>query len=162
EAFRDQLRKELLGFIDSATGRQVVSAVHTRDEVFAGPHADLAPDLTLELEDGGLVSIVAAEQADRPPAGPAGPRRPEGVFVARGPGMHKGVDLGTLSILDVAPLLLESLGVPSPADLEGRVAPGLFESRRAVRDGAAARSAAPVAAEPGDVDGVSLDPEAEK
>jgi hypothetical protein len=104
----------------------VVARVHTRDEVFAGPHKEMAPDLTLELADGGLISILASDVPFRSRAVASGTHRREGVFMARGPGLECGVRLPALSILDVAPLLLDSLDLEVPADMEGRVPAGAF------------------------------------
>jgi predicted AlkP superfamily phosphohydrolase/phosphomutase len=134
-AFRDALARDLRAVVDPATGAPVVARVHTRDEVFDGPCRELAPDLTLELVDGGLISILASDVPFRTRAVASGTHRPEGIFMARGPGLECGVRLEALSILDVAPLLLESLDLEIPADLEGRVPAGAFHPawRRARR-----------------------------
>ena len=121
ESLRDEILTRLSELRDPTSGEPVVARAWRREEVFAGPHLDLAPDLTLELEDGGLMSILAAETAVVPLAQPTGTHRPDGVFIASGPALRRGVALPRLSILDVAPLLLYSLGLAIPADLEGRV-----------------------------------------
>jgi predicted AlkP superfamily phosphohydrolase/phosphomutase len=121
EAFRNALVRELQSAADPVTGTPIISRVWTREEVFGGPYMDFAPDLTLELHDGGLVSILAAETPFKPRPEPTGTHRPEGIFIARGPGLHQGVRLPALSILDVAPLLLCSLGLEVPRDMEGVV-----------------------------------------
>ena len=87
----------------------------------------LAPDLTLALRDGGLVSILPSDVPLKPRPAPAGTHRPLGVFMMRGPGVRKGPTLRELSILSVAPTLLYSLGLAVPEDLEGRVPLELFE-----------------------------------
>jgi len=127
ELLRDRLIEGLHEVRDPLTGEPVVSQVWKREEIFAGPHLDLAPDLTLELQDGGLVSILASEMLVSPRPQPSGTHRPEGIFIARGPGLRSGVRLTPLSILDVAPLLLHSLGLPVSAELEGRVPTEAFE-----------------------------------
>ena len=48
--------------------------------------------------------------------------------MARGPGLKHGLRLGGLSILDVAPLLLHSLGLEIPADMEGTLPSAAFEA----------------------------------
>ena len=45
---------------------------------------------------------------------------------AAGPGIRRGARLSPQTILDVAPTLLYSLGLPVPEDLEGRVMVDLF------------------------------------
>jgi hypothetical protein len=105
----------------------VVEAVWRREDIFAGPHMELAPDLTVELTDGGLMSILAAESPVIPRAQPIGAHRPDGIFIAHGPTLRRGATLPTLSILDVAPLLLYSLALPIMSDLEGRLPVEVFE-----------------------------------
>jgi predicted AlkP superfamily phosphohydrolase/phosphomutase len=140
--FRDRLASELRAVADPATGQPIVARVHTRDEAFAGPYKPLAPDLTLELHDGGLISILASDVHYRSRQVASGTHRREGIFLARGPGIESGVRLNDLSILDVAPLLLHSLGLPVPADMEGRLPAAAFHPtwlrQHPVRSGAAA------------------------
>lgn len=121
EPLRQQLIEGLLGVEDPRTGDPVVTRVWKREDVFSGPHLDLAPDLTLELQDGGLISILASDTPVRPRSEPNGTHRPEGVFIARGPGLREGVELPQFSILDVPSLLLYTLGLPIPTEWEGEM-----------------------------------------
>jgi hypothetical protein len=57
----------------------------------------------------------------------SGAHRPVGIFGASGPGIRKGFDAGELSILDVAPTILYSLGLPIYKSFEGRVPQEIFE-----------------------------------
>jgi hypothetical protein len=98
-----------------------VSRIWTREEAFSGPHAALAPDLTLALHDGGLISILASDAVVKARVQPTGTHRPEGVFIAAGRPIRSGARVEQLSILDVAPLLLHSLGIPVPDRMAGRV-----------------------------------------
>lgn len=124
--FRHRLREALLDIRDPE-GQRVVTAVRTREEAFPGPLSDGAPDLTLTLRDGGFLSTVRSESVLTPRSLPVGTHRPEGVFLARGPGVVAGQRLRPLSVLDVTPVVLHSLDVPVPGDLEGRVPEGLFQ-----------------------------------
>ena len=60
-----------------------------------------------------------------------------GIFVANGPGIRRDLTLRELSILDVAPILLYSLGLAIPENIEGRVPLEMFEpsfrSRQPIR-----------------------------
>lgn len=143
--FRAELIEALYRFVDPATGEAVISRIWTREEAFPGAAAELAPDLTLMLRDGGLVSILPSDQVLRPRPKPVGTHRPVGVFLARGPGIRRGVALRELSILDVAPLALYCLGLGIPEELEGRVPLEIhepaFQARVPVRfESAAGRS----------------------
>jgi predicted AlkP superfamily phosphohydrolase/phosphomutase len=119
DAFRQRLADELRQATDPSSGGRIVSRVWTRDEVFDGPHKGLAPDLTLELADGGLVSILASDTPFMKRTETSGTHRRNGIFIAGGPGIERGARLSGLSILDVAPLLLHSLGLEIPAEMEG-------------------------------------------
>jgi predicted AlkP superfamily phosphohydrolase/phosphomutase len=120
EAFRARLRAELLAWRDPA-GRPVVTAVRTREEAYPGAAAGRAPDLVLTLRDSGFVSVMNAAAPLLPRAEVCGTHRPEGIFIASGPGIAPGETLGDLSILDVAPLVLGWHGIEAPTELEGSV-----------------------------------------
>jgi predicted AlkP superfamily phosphohydrolase/phosphomutase len=128
DGFRRRLAEELRQLVDPASGQPIVARVWTRDEAFEGPHKSLAPDLTLDLRDGGLVSILASDTPFMARAETAGTHRRQGIFIARGPGLRRGLRLGGLSILDVAPLLLHSLGLEVPAEMEGTLPTAAFEA----------------------------------
>jgi predicted AlkP superfamily phosphohydrolase/phosphomutase len=121
DSYRARMIDELMLVADPQTGERVVAKVWRREDIFAGPNADVAPDLTLELTDGGLVSILAGEAPVVVRDEPTGTHRPEGVFAARGRAVRQGEQVGELSILDVAPFMLYSLGLEVPAELEGHV-----------------------------------------
>ena len=127
ESFRDGLAQKLLGFKNPLTNAPVVKRVWTREEAFGKGRAPEAPDLTLELCDGGFVSLLNAPQPWRRREHVVGTHLPDGIFIAGGPGISRGVVLEDLSILDVAPTVLCSMGLPIPSDLEGHLSPGLFE-----------------------------------
>ena len=163
----DQIKAELLEVREPVSGEPVVAQVWKREEVFAGPCLNLAPDLTVVLQDGGLISILNSPEVVVPRPQPSGTHRPQGIFIARGPGLRHGTRLSELSILDVAPLILSSLSIPVPIEMEGRLpleafAPGFLQqrsTRRAAptRSGMAEAAALPLATQPD----VELSPEDE-
>jgi predicted AlkP superfamily phosphohydrolase/phosphomutase len=146
ESFRRELIESLRQFKDPVSGEPVVTQIWTREEAFSGARMESAPDLTLNLRDGGLVSILPSDVILKRRAEIAGAHRPNGVFVAAGPGIRRGVSTNSLSILDVAPLLLHGLGLSIPEDLEWRLPEAIFEheflSSRPVRFAARTRAAA--------------------
>jgi predicted AlkP superfamily phosphohydrolase/phosphomutase len=126
--FRARLVDDLERYRDPATGTPVVRRVLLREEAFPGPHTTLAPDLTLVLRDGGFASILKASTPLRQRSAVAGTHRPEGILIAAGAGIRPAPALlSPMSIVDVTPTLLYSLGLPVPADLEGRVLEDIFE-----------------------------------
>jgi predicted AlkP superfamily phosphohydrolase/phosphomutase len=127
ESFRRELIEKLLQFKDPENGQPVITRIWTREEAFSGERMSSAPDLTLSLRDGGLVSILPSDVILKPRKETSGAHRPNGVFVAAGKGIRRGISIPALSILDVAPVLLYSLGLPIPRDYEGRVPQALFK-----------------------------------
>ena len=160
-ALRAEIADGLRHVRNPRTGRPLVLDVLTRDEAFPGPHRDLAPDLFLVLDDGVAISILRSAEPWHHREHPSGNHAWQGVFVACGPDVPAGQQLDELSIVDVAPLVLYSLGVPIPGDMSGRLpeelfAPGRLALRPPVRTAPAAmQPASPVSA-------VTLDPEEEE
>ncbi len=130
ERFRNELASGLLDLRSPGNREPVVAKVWTREECFSGPYMDRAPDLTLGLRDGGLVSILSSDVAVKEKKWPSGTHRMEGILMARGPGIRRGERLDQVSILDVFPTMLYCLGLPIPEEAEGRVPLKLFEEAR--------------------------------
>jgi predicted AlkP superfamily phosphohydrolase/phosphomutase len=127
DGVRSLLMEQLAEFRDPTTGGSVVTHIRTREEAFAGSQMTMAPDLTLSLRDGGFISILRSDTVLKPRPEVVGTHRPEGIIMAKGPGIRRGVVIPALSITDVSPTLLYTLGLPVPTDLEGRVIDQLFE-----------------------------------
>ena len=127
EAFCRELIDKLKTVEDPETGERIVKRVMTREEAFPGAHNGQAPDLTLVMRDYSFVSILDKRPivCRRPEV--EGTHYPEGVFLANGPGIREGVTLPQLSIMDVAPTLLYSLGLAVPSDFEGSLPVGTFD-----------------------------------
>ena len=139
EAFRSKIAKELLEWRDPETGEQVITSVITREEAYPGAVMDKAPDLLITLRDRGFVSILNADRPLRPRAEVLGTHRPEGVFIAVGPGIEPGQRSEPIALVDVTPTVLYSLDLPIPSDLEGQVPTDVFSTafvaKRPVRAG---------------------------
>jgi predicted AlkP superfamily phosphohydrolase/phosphomutase len=126
ETLRSRLRDQLYQLTDPVTGGRVVHHVWTRQEAFPGDQMESAPDLTLSIRDGGFVSILKSDVVLKPRPEVVGTHRPQGIFIAKGPHIRQGVSLPVLSITDVAPALLYTLGLTVPSDLEGGVVEQIF------------------------------------
>ena len=80
------------------------------------------------LRDHGFVSVLRSDAAVKVRSRIVGTHKPNGVFMATGPGIRQGQSLDeTLSIMDVAPSLLYSVGLPLPADFEGELPLKVFD-----------------------------------
>ncbi len=126
-AVRDRVSDCLLSFTDPASGEPVVRSVTPRERLFGGRLLRWAPDLTLVLRDQGFVSVLKSDTPLRRRNEVKGTHRPEGVFVAAGPGIRQGHVSAPLSIVDVCPALAYSLGVRIPERLDGALPTDVFE-----------------------------------
>jgi predicted AlkP superfamily phosphohydrolase/phosphomutase len=126
EPFRRRIADELLQWRDPEGGEPVVTSVIPREEAYPGSMMEKAPDLLLTLRDHGFVSLLNADRPVRRRERILGTHRPEGVFLAIGPGIEPGRSETALDIVDVAPTVLYSLGLPVPSDLEGKVPARVF------------------------------------
>jgi predicted AlkP superfamily phosphohydrolase/phosphomutase len=151
EEVRDRVIEGLRELRFPGTDEPLFDLVERREAVYRGPMAGWAPDVVTRSK-GNRVAIakdldpgrwLRAQRHER------GGHSPDGILLASGPGVRKGVRLEGLAIEDVAPTLLWALGIPVPADLDGRVRTELFEEE-AVRANPVVRGApsAPAAAPP--------------
>jgi predicted AlkP superfamily phosphohydrolase/phosphomutase len=140
DALRTEIKEGLLAVRNPETGQCVVEQVLTREEAFGANCTGLPPDLTLVLRDHGFVSVLRSEVVVKSRREIVGTHHPYGIFIAAGSGIKQGVQIETLSILDVAPAVLYSLGLPVPIDIEGRFPseifePGVVAASPCIRDG---------------------------
>jgi predicted AlkP superfamily phosphohydrolase/phosphomutase len=125
--FRSELAHALEGVTDPESGDRIVSRVLTREEAFPGRQMDRAPDLTLVLRDFGFISTVRADAVVKRRPEVKGMHRYEGIFIAAGPGIRRGVEVDERSIVDVCPALLYSMGLEIPDDLAGVLPVQVFD-----------------------------------
>jgi predicted AlkP superfamily phosphohydrolase/phosphomutase len=130
-ALLDDLKAGLLAIPHPETGEPLVEKVLEREDLYEGPHAHLAPDLTVVLRDWRYRTIglhdFTTNKLISPSFGPTGDHRMEGVLIASGAGVRQGATLQPANLLDIAPTVLHLLGVPVPGDMDGRVLSELFD-----------------------------------
>jgi predicted AlkP superfamily phosphohydrolase/phosphomutase len=121
----DDLKAGLLAIPHPETGQPLVEGVYEAHELYDGPHARLAPDLTVVLKDWRYRTIglhdFTTHRMISPAFGPTGDHRMEGIFIGAGPAFQSGSVPCGADLFDIAPTVLHLLGVPVPADMDGRV-----------------------------------------
>ncbi len=160
EGFRNDLCRRLLQ-IRGLDGGPIITDVKKREEWFPGPFMTRLPDLILTLRNYGFISVLNARAPVIPRKQPTGTHHPHGVLLGTGPGIREGADAGMYNLLDMAPLLLHSLGLEIPAEMEGRFPTALYESAYLdsdpVRWGKAAGTPAPAPEPVAPADGAEMD-----
>jgi tetratricopeptide (TPR) repeat protein len=115
--------------------RRVVAATYRFHDLFLCRLMQLAgPDTAVVvISDHGFHSDhLRPKFTPRVPAGITVWHRPQGIFVAGGPGFKRDELVFGGRLLDVAPTILHWFGLPVGADMEGRVLEEVFETRRPV------------------------------
>jgi predicted AlkP superfamily phosphohydrolase/phosphomutase len=130
-SLRRDIKAGLMEITDPETKEPLVERVHEAEELYEGPHAHLAPDLTVVLKDWRYRTIglhdFTTNRIVSPAFGPTGDHRMEGILIASGPAFRPGAVPSAATLLDIAPTVLHLMGVPVPADMDGRVLEELID-----------------------------------
>jgi predicted AlkP superfamily phosphohydrolase/phosphomutase len=135
ETLRSEITDRLAELRHPETGEPVVARAWRREELYSGPAVELAPDIVLEpaldrgyaytfLSSGGqpgdaLRKLVEHERLGAKGGSMNGSHLPDGVLIMCGPDVGRGFHLEGAQLVDVAPTLMQVLGVEAPAGLDG-------------------------------------------
>jgi predicted AlkP superfamily phosphohydrolase/phosphomutase len=121
EEVRDSIVRELADITDPNTGKKIVRRIRSREEAYTGPFLSNFPDILFELDDGLGAGMT-------PDGSLFGKNHSHSIV----PGSHSGegavwlihqpphpVERGEADLMDVAPTVLDALGVACPAGLDG-------------------------------------------
>ncbi len=140
ETVRDEVIAALTA-LELPDGRPAFRSVRRREDVYEGPHAELAPDVVTEPADGVEFGI-SLERGDvvRTHKRPGGQHSPRGFVALAGPGVRAGATIEG-HIVDCLPTILHSMGLSVPEGLDGRVLLEAFDDGREVSTTGALESA---------------------
>lgn len=130
EKLREFLIKELNSLRDPDTGEPIIEGAYRREEIHHGEYAELLPDVVLDIgKRPYLVTerLAVSEILEPVHAQDSGRHRPDGIFVAIGPGIRRDTQISEVSIVDLAPTILHLLGIGVPDDMDGRVLTEILE-----------------------------------
>jgi predicted AlkP superfamily phosphohydrolase/phosphomutase len=121
---RHQVVEALQELVDE-TGQPMVSRFVYREDTYSGPYAEMGPDIHLELDHYKTIAFplfaTNGQIITNQIRGDSGCHRREGIFIASGSTVHKGVELQDANIADLAPTILHLLGQSVPTVMDGRV-----------------------------------------
>jgi predicted AlkP superfamily phosphohydrolase/phosphomutase len=125
EAVRDEIERLAYEFRDARTGRPLIGEVLRREEVYSGPYLERAPDLILRPKEPSDIFFGLADFGHRRTVAQvyrySGMHRDYGLLIMSGPGVRRGERIEGVSIEDLAPTILHTVGLPVPDDMDGRV-----------------------------------------
>ncbi|MBD3169639.1 MAG: hypothetical protein GF307_09175 [candidate division Zixibacteria bacterium] len=132
DKIRDDLRNKLLNISVPGSDEPVVDKVYFSEEIFNGLYARYAPDLVFVARNYsylGRQHIGPREAVTDISKEPSGFHRSNGIFICAGPHVRRDYNLMGSSLVDVAPTLLYSMGLPVFRDMDGRVLDEIFDDR---------------------------------
>jgi predicted AlkP superfamily phosphohydrolase/phosphomutase len=124
-----QIGEGLKTFVDADTGEPIVKDVFRPHQVYEGEQLADLPDMVVRWAESPAsmhravsspkFGVIPWPTPGRNPEGRSGNHRPQGMFIAVGPGINAGI-LPKAHILDLAPTVLSLLDQPIPVEMEGR------------------------------------------
>jgi len=131
ERVREDIIQRLLRLTDPENGKKVIQKVYRREEIFSGSYMNMAPDIVFETSNYSYECSEEIKNLLGPICEPLqkpvmGKHRRNGIFVAKGPFVQCGREIGNLSVYDVAPTILFMMDVPIPNYVDGRVLKEIF------------------------------------
>ncbi len=123
----DEIERGLAEVRHPETGERVSVRLYRKEEVYSGPFLGDAPEAIVVMDDyrtDVMAEVGFGALFDTRPVRSAN-HTPEGLFIARGPGILAGqrIDAG---LMDIAPTVVHLMGLPVPAETDGRVLTPLF------------------------------------
>jgi len=122
DAFCERLARELSALINADTGQPAVRRVLRTADIDAGPYLNDLPDLLVEWNTAAALDAVSSPRTGTVrvamPGLRTGHHRPQGFFVAAGPGIGPAEVAPAVSIMDLAPTIAGLVGVELP-DVDG-------------------------------------------
>jgi predicted AlkP superfamily phosphohydrolase/phosphomutase len=138
-----EISDKLMQIEDPSTGEKIVERVYRKHDIYSGDQVRSAPDLIIRWRDYATYTEKGLEAASRDDTGGlfagrhlnvessddplTGTHRIDGIFIAAGPTIRRSGEIDNLSILDLFPTILHTLGQPIPDDRDGRVIEEIFE-----------------------------------
>jgi len=133
ESVRDRVIAQALALRDPESGDVVIRAAYKREELYHGARLPNAPDIILHTDRAKYVSFGHADfgsnQLIEPSIGQTGHHTMDGIVILRGAGIPAESRIEGANIIDIAPTTLALMGLPVPAEMDGKVLFGA-ETRR--------------------------------
>ncbi|MBW2307683.1 MAG: alkaline phosphatase family protein [Deltaproteobacteria bacterium] len=125
ESIRDRIINGLTAWVDPATGLRPIRRIFRREEVYAGPYVETAPDLIVGCERGYRISWQTAlggmgklSVEDNPKAW-SGDHCVDPELVPGALLCNRPLKIARPRIIDIAPTILRQFGIPAPEAMDG-------------------------------------------
>ncbi|MGB0388804.1 MAG: alkaline phosphatase family protein [Ardenticatenaceae bacterium] len=132
EEVREEIISALLAERDDQSGQPVLNA-YKREEIYSGPFLEQAPDIIVTSDQywpNGLAGVgpfsnLYGSKIEHSPF-INGMHAMNGIFMAKGPHVRGSYAIDDANLIDLAPTILYSMGLPIPNDMDGKVLRDIF------------------------------------
>ena len=128
-----------MDLINPETGDQLVQEVFRPHKKYPGDHTDDLPDLVIKWVPGKDIKVMSSPEVgeirrDHLPDARTGAHQDVGFFLAVGKGIRhvdgQKEDLEQAYNWDVAPTILQYMGIPVPEDMDGKPMQDILQESR--------------------------------
>ncbi len=123
EGIRESIIKKLKEIRKPERGGFLNIKIYKKEEVYHGPYVDDAPDIFVEID--GIECLMQKEFYHKElfglPNKSSGTHRMDGILIIKGKGIKPNFTIKGARIIDIAPTILYSLGIPVQEDMDGRI-----------------------------------------
>lgn len=135
EEVRNKIIERALNYTDPASGERVFSKAFKKEDIYCGEEIDFAPDIILVQKDRQYmypyrsshlsnnkspIESFTMEKTKNNPVQTAS-HLINGIIAMKGLPVRPGISILDASIIDIAPTVLYLMGIPVPADMDGKV-----------------------------------------
>lgn len=137
----DKLKKDLiidLKNIGKDLNKEISVTVFESDKIYTGKKTHLAPDIIFTINNWRCIINESISNDDvfieKPYSSRhTGSHRMNGIFLAHGPDIKKGLALSGAKICDIAPTILYMFGISIPEPMDGKVLSDIFDEVKFVK-----------------------------
>lgn len=131
ENIRDEIIHKLEKLKDPKTGKNTIKKVFKREDIYHGPEFSNAPDLMVMLDDDYCFNsnVLVARVFEENITDMMNNHALEGIFMAYGPDIKRGIKIGDIGMFDLAPTILHMLETPVPENMDGQVITQIFDEK---------------------------------
>ncbi|HAL61298.1 MAG TPA: hypothetical protein DCP08_02700 [Chloroflexi bacterium] len=131
EEIRDYIIGQLMKLKDPETQEPIIAHAYKKEELYQGEYLDSLPDILFSLGPHPYLPTsrlsVSSVVEGIPPYAVSGMHREQGLFVAFGSKVQKGMAIAGAKIVDLAPTILYAMKVAIPEGMDGKVLLDIFQ-----------------------------------
>lgn len=123
EKLRERIIDELLKLEDEETKEKVIEWALKREDIYKGPNISKAPDILFmpKKMEYGITSELKNDVIFEDSIWRSGTHRMDGILFAFGTHIKENASPYEPSIMDIAPTILNIMGISVPKDIDGRI-----------------------------------------